>query len=221
MIGAQGGGRRAIGEQVELVNADLRFTLDPVLDRTPGARELLVEGAGIDRAGRKRGDEEARVRPLAQGLGLGDDAPILAPAVQRAPENASKAARGAARGQALQLGCGQIGSGRAAQARVAGEAEEVIDPVRLAPRHQLVAGKARVGTQQDLHPATGVGAPVAPAGPDLSDDAGDLVNGASRGIAVGTPQLGRQQMAAAEHVQRQVAGAVPPVGPWAAGGQAL
>ena len=43
---------------------------------------------------------------------------------------------------------------------------------------------------------------------DLRDDARDLLHRAGRGVDVRAPQLGRQQMAAAEHVERQVAVAV-------------
>ena len=43
---------------------------------------------------------------------------------------------------------------------------------------------------------------------DLADDARDLLDRAGRGVDVRAPQLGRQQMAAAEDVERQVAVAV-------------
>ena len=86
------------------------------------------------------------------------------------------------------------------QARVAGEAEDEVDPVRLAPGHQRLAGEAAVGAQQDPHPR--------PAGADLADDARDLLHGAGRGVDVGAAQLGRQQVPAAEDVERQVAVAV-------------
>jgi hypothetical protein len=65
---------------------------------------------------------------------------------------------------------------RANQALVARQAEHVIDPVHLAPRHQLVPGKARIGAQQDLDPR--------PTSPDLADDAGYFIRGAGRRIDV-------------------------------------
>ena len=43
---------------------------------------------------------------------------------------------------------------------------------------------------------------------DLANDAGHLLDGTGGGIDVGAPQLRRQQVAAAEHVKRQVAVAV-------------
>ena len=55
----------------------------------------------------------------------------------------------------------------ASQARVAGEAEDEVDAVRLAPGHQRLAGEAAVGAQQDPNPR--------PAGADLPDDARDLL----------------------------------------------
>ena len=112
----------------------------------------------------------------------------------------AKRRAGTALGQALGLGRGEIVGDGADQALVAGEAEDVVDAVRLAPRHQLVAGKARIGAQQDLDPR--------PARADLADDARDLVHGAGRGIDVRAPELGREQVPAAEHVQRQIAVAV-------------
>lgn len=69
--------------------------------------------------------------------------------------------------------------------------------MRLAPGHQRLAGEAGIGAQQDAHPR--------PAGADLADDAGDLVDRPGRGVDVGTPQPRRQQVAAAEDVERQVA----------------
>ena len=100
----------------------------------------------------------------------------------------------------LGLGLGQWVLDLGQQAGVAGEAEDVVDAVGLAPAHQLVAGEARVGAQEDLDPW--------PALADLADDARDLVLGPGRGVDVRAPQLGGQQVTAAEHVQRQVAVAV-------------
>ena len=88
----------------------------------------------------------------------------------------------------------------ATSAIVAGKPEHVVDAVLLAPRHQLLAGKAAVGPQDDPH--------LGPALADLRDDALDLLDGPGRGVDVGAPQLGRQQVPAAEDVQRQVAVAV-------------
>ena len=67
-------------------------------------------------------------------------------------------------------------------------------------RHQRLAGKAAVGAQQDAHPR--------PARADLGDDPRHLLDRAGRGVDVGAAQLGRQQMPAAEDVERQIAVAV-------------
>ena len=80
------------------------------------------------------------------------------------------------------------------------EPEQVIHAVLLAPRHQRLARKATVGPQQDARER--------PAGADLPDNPRDLRDAARAGVDVGGAQLGRQQMPAAEHVQRQIAVAV-------------
>jgi hypothetical protein len=91
---------------------------------------------------------------------LGDHAPLAAPAVERAPGEGGEAARGAALDQARGLGHREIVGDGADQALVAGEPKDVVDTVGLAPTHQRIAGKARVGPQQDLDPR--------PARPDLA-----------------------------------------------------
>ena len=53
---------------------------------------------------------------------------------------------------ALLLRRGEFRLDLGAQARVLGQAEQEIHAVVLAPRHQRVAGKARIGTQQNAHP---------------------------------------------------------------------
>ncbi len=50
------------------------------------------------------------------------------------------------------LGGREFGPDPGDQARVAGEAEDVINPVGFAPVHQRVAAEAGIGTQQDPHP---------------------------------------------------------------------
>jgi hypothetical protein len=72
------------------------------------------------------------------------------------------------------------------QARVAGEAEEVVDTVRLTPSHQFLAGEARICPCKDLH--------APPASPNLADEPGHLIFGVGGLLA--------------EHVERQIAVAV-------------
>ena len=59
---------------------------------------------------------------------------------------------------------------------------------------------AGIGTQQNAH--------ARPRAPDLRHDARDLFDGPGRRIDVGAPQLGGQQVAPAEDVERQVAVAI-------------
>ena len=93
---------------------------------------------------------------------------------------------------------GRLQAGR--KPRVARQAEDVVDPVVLAPSHQRLAGEARVGAEHDLHRR--------PTGADLPDDLRHLLDRAGAGVDVGAPQLGRQKVVAAEDVERQVAVAV-------------
>jgi hypothetical protein len=57
------------------------------------------------------------------------------------------------------------------QALVARETEDVVDTGSPRTKHQLVAGKARIGAEDDLHPR--------PPGPDLAN-ARDLGHGTGR-----------------------------------------
>jgi hypothetical protein len=145
LVRSHGHGRGAIGEQVELLLPD------PVLDVAAGAVDVLVQGTGVDGPGGERGHDQARVCSLGQVLGFRHDAARPAPAVERAPEEVGEAAGRTAAIQALGLGRGQIVGDGADQALVTRQPEDVIDAMGLAPRHELVAGKARIGAQQDLH----------------------------------------------------------------------
>ena len=81
-----------------------------------------------------------------------------------------------------------------------GQAEHEVHAICLAPRHQALAREARIAAHQDADPR--------PARPDPADDARQLDIGSGRPVDVRAPQLGRQQMPAARHVQRQIAVAV-------------
>jgi hypothetical protein len=86
------------------------------------------------------------------------------------------------------------------QPGIARQAEQEVDAVLLAPGHQRLPREAAVAAQHDAHPR--------PAGADLADDARYLLDRAGRGVDVRAPELRRQQVAAAEDVERQVAVAV-------------
>ena len=108
------------------------------------------------RAG-QRGDDQARIsgaagpfRPLlSPGAGFGHDPAFAAPALARAPREVTEAPRRFAGALAVLLRGGEFGLDLRVEARVFGQAEQEIDIVVLAPRHQRLAGKTRIGTQQN------------------------------------------------------------------------
>jgi hypothetical protein len=77
---------------------------------------------------------------------------------------------------------------------VAGQPEHVLHAVFFAPAHQVVATEATVGADHD----GGAG----PVQADVTDDAGDLLHRTVSGIIGRRSKLRRQQMPAAENVQR-------------------
>ena len=116
-------------------------------------------------------------------LGLADDAPGAAPAVERAILQVAEHARRPARGDAYTPGLGERFDQHRLQATIARQAEHVVDAVRLAPHHQLVVAEAAVGTQDDAH--------TRPAPADLRNDASHLLHRARAARDIGTP-LARQ-----------------------------
>ena len=99
---------------------------------------------------------------------------------------------------------GTLGSGRrrfspdvAEQPDIAGQADQVVDGVLPAPGHQLLASEAGIGTPPD--------ADLGPTLAQLAHDARDLLNRAGGRVDVGGPQLGAQQVIAAEDIERQAA----------------
>ena len=107
---------------------------------------------------------------------------------------------GLAGAPALRRGLHEVTCDLGDQTVVLLQAEHEVHVVRLAPAHQLVARKARVGTQQD--------AGSRPACPDAHDKARHFFNRPGCRIQIGAPQRGHQQVAAAEHVERQIAVAI-------------
>jgi len=126
--------------------------------------------------------------PLTQMVGQTHHAPPPAPAVARRPQEVLEAARRLAAGRALDRRFGQLAGDLGLQSHVARQAEQVIDAMGLAPCHQGLAGEAGIGAQYNAH--------VGPAAADLADDPLDLLARTGRGVDVGRPQLGRQEMAA-------------------------
>jgi len=76
LIGAEGAGGGAIGEQVELL------FLDAVFHLPAGTVDLLIEGLSGIVASRQGGDDEAGVGAAGQDLGFGDDAALTGPALE-------------------------------------------------------------------------------------------------------------------------------------------
>ena len=128
-------------------------------------------------------------------LGLADHPPPPVPAVAGGIEEVLEPARRLARLLVFGLCPGQIDGDLVEEPAVAGQAEEVIDALLLAPGHQLLAGEAEVGAEQDPY--------LGPAPADAGDEARHLVLGAGRGVDVRAPQFCRQQLTAAEHIERK------------------
>ena len=161
---------------------------------------MLCEMAGLVLGARQRGDDKARVGPAAGPFGLRDNPPLAAPAIQGRPREVLEAARWPAGPVAVAARRFQLGGDRGGEAHIAGQAEQVIDPIELAPAHQPLAGKAGIGTQQDPYPG--------PAGAEWRDDTRHFLHRAGAGIDIRPAQFGGQQMTATEDVERQIAVAV-------------
>jgi hypothetical protein len=117
--------------------------------------------------------------------------------VQGGPEKVGEGPGRLAGGRAPGLGLDQVAADPRHQPRVPGQAEEIVDPLGLTPGHEVLAREARVRPQQNAHPR--------PTGPDPRHDPLDLFQRPCRGVDVRAPQLGRQQVPAAEDIKRQVA----------------
>src|SRR6202008_139400 len=102
LIGAHGGGRGAIGIEVELA------LLDPVLHLAAGAVDLLVEVFGFALDTPQRGHDKARISLVFGELGLGYDPTPAAPAAACPPPELLEVPRRLAGPPALRLGARQL-----------------------------------------------------------------------------------------------------------------
>src|SRR6516162_1361437 len=109
-----------------------------------GAVELLVEVAGLVLLARQRGYDKPRIGFAPCPFRLADDPALAAPALEGSPGSVLEASRRLAAALAL-LAPPRVGLDLGVEERVLGQAEQEIDAVVLAPRHQRVAGKARIG----------------------------------------------------------------------------
>ena len=142
--------------------------------------------AGLVLLARQRGDDKARIGLPFGPLRLGDNPALTAPTGAGAPGKVLEAALGFARPLA-QLGRrGEFGSELADQSAIARQAEQKVDAVVLAPGHQPVAGKARIGAQQNTY--------CRPAASNVGDDPAHLFDAAGSGptILAGRERIKRQ-----------------------------
>ncbi len=160
--------------------------LDAVFHVAAGAVDLLVQALWLGILAAERGDDKARVGRTCRPFGLGNDAALAAPAVTRRPGELGEPARRLAGGFALLLGRAQFAGNLGDQPLVLGQAKEKLDPVGLAPTHQNIAGKPRIGAQHNTH--------LRPAGADLGDNARGLLDRPGGRVDVGAAQLCRQQI---------------------------
>ena len=131
---------------------------------------------------------------------LADHPAPARPAVERRIAEVPVAAgRLAGRGR-LRFGLEEFDGDLLDEPLIAGEAEHEVDPVLFAPGHQRFAGETGIGAQKNARPG--------PPRPYLPDDPRDFLDRSGRAVDVRRPQLGRHEMPAAEHIQRQIAVAI-------------
>jgi hypothetical protein len=160
---------------------------------SPFVQQHLVQ---LLRVARHVGHHEAGVGPPRGVLGLDDHPPRPVPAGRRVGERAEEPLRLA---RATELPLGPLGpvARRSLQHRVAGQAEHVADTVAIAPPHRPPAAEAAVGPDRDLD--------LRPSRPQPPDQELQHRPGMPARVDVAGPQVGHQQVIAAEDVQRQVA----------------
>ena len=153
--------------------------------------------SGGERGLRERGDDEAGVGLARQMLGLGDDAARAGPAPPGGVGELLVDADRAAAAPRLDPGGEEFRRDSPGEPGVAGDADDVVHAVVLAPGQQFLAGVGGVGPHQDAEP----GPPAAQPG----DDAGERFGRARSGAGVARPEHGAQRVLAAEDVERQEA----------------
>ena len=169
---------------------------------SPRRSQVLVEGTGIGHAGVfERGDDKAEgSAPSGVCSALPTTRRLRHQSVTRAIAEVTEHPGGLARGQAQAPGLRTLFAERGLQAGIACQTEHIIDAMLLAPPHQRLVGEAAETAQNDAH--------ARPRLADLADDARHLFDRAIAAGNIRTPLPGQQQMPAAEHVERQVAGHV-------------
>ena len=115
LVGAQGVGGGAVGEEVGLA------LLDAVLHLASCAIDRLIEVLCFGRLGIEAGDEEAGIGVALGAFGLGDDPAPAAPAIERTPHELLEAPRRPAGGVALLGSFSQFGGDLGFEAGIAGQ----------------------------------------------------------------------------------------------------
>src|SRR5512132_261365 len=138
--------------------------LDVVFRLSAPAVELLVQRSAVAVA--EVGDDEAGIGAVGTGLEAGDDAADPAPAAGGVMEllEAADLARGR-RGLETAGGAFLEAADMALQGAGRGEAEDVVEAVRLAPVEHFRAGVVAVGADEDRH--------LRPVGPDRAHQAAE------------------------------------------------
>ena len=194
-VGVKQGGRETIREHVPLV------LLHAVLGIPAGTVEFLVEGLGRMGRSRERSHDKARVGLAAarsrQNLGLGNNPPAAAPALQRPPPERAEPTRRCPGLHAANPRAPKRLGNPLLQPAVAGQADDSVNPCSLGPRKNRLAAETGIGAQDDAH--------IRPVLPDLPNHSVKYRRDVGRHILPGTAQKGQHWHAVAKHQERQSA----------------
>jgi hypothetical protein len=191
LIGAQRRRRSPVRKEVELT------LLDAVFHLAARAIDCFVKLFRFNALAFERGHNEARVGSFYKMLRLGHDPALAAPAFAGLISQLLEDALRFAAFFRLQRSFGQFLRDPGFKPWIAGKAEDIVDVIILAPRHQLFTAKPGIRPEPDFD--------ARPACPDLRGDPGDLVLGARRCVDIRGPQLGEKQLPAAENIKLQIA----------------
>ena len=186
-------GRGPVGEQVELLLLDavLHFAARAVqfLVENPRPRPLATQGSHDE-----AGVEAARTR---QPFRLRDHPPRPAPRRSGPVTEVAEPPRRSAGRDAAAARLAQLPADALRQAGVAGQAEQVVDPIVFAPRHEIVAAKAAVAANDDFG--------LRPALANALHNPRQLLRRARRRVDVRRPQPRTQNQVVPHDVERKVA----------------
>ena len=168
--------------------------LEAILHLAALAVDGLVEKAGRAKCERDIGDDKARVAPAVRELGLPDDTTLGRPALARPILKVGEHPRRLAGPLRLAHGGFHLRRDLHDQPLVAGHPDHKLHAVFLAPAHQIVPAEAAIGTDDDR----GSGPMLA----DVAYDARNLLHRTVSGFIGRRSKLRRQQMPAAENIQR-------------------